>query len=91
MLNIKIDNNFLFHPLSISPIDVKSVLPQFTPQPTPERQRPTQDDPQPSDNDSNSTLYIPTEDEIDKMERLGNCFLCYKQKASFICHSTVVT
>lgn len=51
------------------PIDVRAVLPQFSPTPSPSHIKIQTGIDNPGA--STSTLYIPTEDEIDKMERLG--------------------
>ena len=50
-------------------MDVRAVLPQFSPTPSPSQIRIKIG----ADNTgaSTSTLYIPTEDEIERLERLG--------------------
>ncbi len=72
---------FSFH--FFRPIDVRAVLPQFSPPSSPGHNnvkvKLTEDVDQMNSNDggidnpaaSTSTLYIPTEDEIDKMETMG--------------------
>ncbi len=81
---MKYDIFFPFH--FFRPIDVRAVLPQFSPPSSPSHNnvkvKLTEDVDNTNSNDggidnpaaSTSTLYIPTEDEIDKMETMGKYF-----------------